>query len=131
MDKKAIEKEFKEFKKKIEDLRKQLQKTGEKFLIENFKEIFKNFPSLESISWSQYTPYFNDGEECEFSSNHEYADIVGKGIEEGDDTHEAIQSYLNKIMSQFDDDLLESLFGDHVQLIVTKKGIKIEEYDHE
>lgn len=34
---------------------------------EIFKEFFKENPSISAIHWNQYTPYFNDGEPCEFS----------------------------------------------------------------
>lgn len=122
---------FNGFKEQVENLRVQLQETGEKFLIENFKETFEKYPKLERISWSQYTPYFNDGEECTFSSNHDYAEIEGEGIKDGDETYRAIEEDINKFLSQFDDELLKSLFGDHVQIIVTKEGISIEEYDHD
>lgn len=36
-----------------------------------FKEVFVDFfdknPALTSVMWTQYTPYFNDGEPCEFT----------------------------------------------------------------
>lgn len=31
------------------------------------KGLFEQFPTLEAFSWTQYTPYFNDGDSCEFS----------------------------------------------------------------
>ena len=41
------------------------------------KELFNSYPELNSFGWTQYTPYFNDGEPCEFSSNHTYPTING------------------------------------------------------
>ncbi len=32
-----------------------------------FLEYFKLYPFITSISWTQYTPYFNDGDPCVFS----------------------------------------------------------------
>src|SRR6476661_3962783 len=32
-----------------------------------FKEFFANTPEIIYITWDQYTPYFNDGDTCEFS----------------------------------------------------------------
>ena len=32
-----------------------------------FNSIFDTFPTLEWFSWTQYTPYFNDWDTCEFS----------------------------------------------------------------
>ena len=31
--------------------------------------IFEKSKVIESISWTQYTPYFNDGDSCEFRVN--------------------------------------------------------------
>jgi len=31
-----------------------------------FVELFKQAPNLKSVGWTQYTPYFNDGDTCEF-----------------------------------------------------------------
>lgn len=36
-----------------------------------FKEFFESYPEFQTIEWVQYSPYFNDGEECEFSV-HEF-----------------------------------------------------------
>jgi hypothetical protein len=76
----------------IEDLKKTIQKAEDKnsniknvvknkFLL-TLKNIFRNKNILQ-ISWSQYTPYFNDGEECVFSVsdvttkvNKEFKDYV-------------------------------------------------------
>jgi len=41
-------------------------------------EVFKANPALISFSWSQYTPYWNDGDTCTFSSNAEYPSITFK-----------------------------------------------------
>lgn len=34
-----------------------------------FKLAFDNVPALKAIAWNQYTPYFNDGDECVFCVN--------------------------------------------------------------
>jgi len=33
------------------------------------KQLFEAVPDLTMIRWTQYTPYFNDGEECTFRMN--------------------------------------------------------------
>jgi hypothetical protein len=40
-----------------------------------FKDIISKAETFETLSWTQYTPYFNDGEACEFSTNIDYLDI--------------------------------------------------------
>lgn len=42
------------------------------------KEIFEKYESLESFSWNQYTPYFNDGDTCVFSANTDYINVNGE-----------------------------------------------------
>lgn len=44
-----------------------------------FTDIFATAPRLKSISWRQYTPYFNDGDSCEFSANVSDLDVNGYG----------------------------------------------------
>lgn len=31
-----------------------------------FDEFFRQYPQVYALTWTQYTPYFNDGEECTF-----------------------------------------------------------------
>jgi hypothetical protein len=53
------------------------------------KELFITYPELKSIAWRQYTPYFNDGEACEFSSHHsDYPTINGNDENYGDNEQE-------------------------------------------
>lgn len=54
-------------KKKNELAKRKMSKSGEKLFKEAVKDIFKKFKDLESISWTQYTPHWNDGDECVFS----------------------------------------------------------------
>lgn len=37
----------------------------------------------------------------------------------------------NNLFNEIDDDVMLSLFGDHVQITVTKDGIDVDEYDHD
>ena len=37
------------------------------------KELFEKYSWLKEISWTQYTPYFNDGDACEFYVNDDCA----------------------------------------------------------
>lgn len=42
------------------------------------------FPEVESIKWDQYTPYFNDGDACEFDVREPRFRITGVDDEAGD-----------------------------------------------
>jgi hypothetical protein len=43
-----------------------LQKEGQDAFKAGLKEFFDEFPEVTAIQWYQYTPYFNDGDECVF-----------------------------------------------------------------
>lgn len=44
----------------------ELQVASRDALKDGFKAIFEQYPFLGAIRWTQYTPYFNDGEPCTF-----------------------------------------------------------------
>jgi hypothetical protein len=48
-------------------LKAKMQADGKAALQEAFTEFFAAHPEAKAIVWTQYTPYFNDGEACTFS----------------------------------------------------------------
>lgn len=97
---------------------------------EGFKVLFDQYPELYSVTWQQYTPYFNDGEECRFRSGHTYPDLNqkdGEDLKYNSKESEAVKLF----MASFDSDIMEFLFGDHVEVTVTREGIEVEDYEHE
>ncbi len=75
-------KELKESQKKISEIKKEIVEKSSS-LIEDFsKNVFLKYPKLESFGWTQYTPYFNDGDTCVFSANTDYLMINGEYAEE-------------------------------------------------
>lgn len=129
-----------------------LRDTGEDALKEAFKEIFDKHPSIYSISWKQYTPYFNDGDPCYFrvgewdvewaeededeeseeddSVDDESEDDESDDEEATDDQAKALEDIEN-LFASLDDDILESVLGDHITVEVTAEGISVDEYDHD
>ncbi len=61
-----------EIKEQTEEIKKIKQDLTQK-LQPKFKDIFipffDKYPEVKEIKWRQYTPYFNDGEPCEFGVN--------------------------------------------------------------
>ena len=57
---------------KINELKNELVQQSYDIFTDLQKEIFTKYPELESFGWSQYTPYFNDGDTCIFSANTDY-----------------------------------------------------------
>lgn len=54
---------------KIEEMRKEHMKSLQADFNEIIKLFFDECPKVQAVVWSQYTPYFNDGDECVFSVN--------------------------------------------------------------
>ena len=62
----------------IKEMQKELQKKSAEIFLSSFKKLFEENPMLKSFGWTQYTPYFNDGDTCYFSSNTDYLWINGE-----------------------------------------------------
>jgi hypothetical protein len=107
---------------------------------------FVNTLPIESFSWVQYTPYFNDGDACVFGVYTDYPEINGfdeyglkydddgEEIEAEEDDLKTISDYRDTVatfLSQFEEDDYEYMFGDGVRVIVNKSGIEVEDYDHD
>ena len=69
--------EIKEKQAEIKRLQKELQEKSSKIFLSSFKKLFEETPKLKSFAWTQYTPYFNDGDTCHFSANTDYLIING------------------------------------------------------
>jgi len=92
---KQIQSKLSAIQKQIDKLEKQAVKESEKLISKGFKEIFKKHPDLQSFSWTQYTPYFNDGDECTFSANTESIYI---NDEEEEDSVYGAEQFLEKLL---------------------------------
>ena len=58
-------------KEKLNNTREEIKKDFQLKL----KELQNEFPFINSFSWKQYTPYFNDGEECVFRAGTSKGEI--------------------------------------------------------
>lgn len=120
---------------------------------ELFKHLFGKSNKIDSISWTQYTPYFNDGDSCEFGVyndnlyiNGEYDDpawyswrseypeyheeLSEKGKVDLDECQ--IVRDFKEILQSIPDEFYEDLFGDHVMVTIFKDGrVEVEEYSHD
>lgn len=67
-----IRNKIKNNQKQIEKIKSQLVKDSEKLFKMSCKEIFEKNPGFNSFAWTQYTPYWNDGDSCEFSAHTDY-----------------------------------------------------------
>lgn len=58
-----------DFNSKIDALKKEQSSLFQKEINVVFENFFKENPEVKAIRWTQYTPYFNDGDECVFGVN--------------------------------------------------------------
>lgn len=111
-------------------------------------------PLVESVHWNQYTPYFNDGEACEF--NIYEAVVKVKGVDEGGDydnghfgewelgyydstkhlegveeLREVLKAFNTPLSSGSHFVILNEKFGDPAEVTATKDGFNVEYYEHD
>ncbi len=169
-DIKAITKRYKELHK---DLQQQIKVEAQSIIKGIFDEFFEKQPNVHAIAWTQYTPYWQDGEECTFRVNDIMLILSKDSLEEDDDDYfegdqdlvrdrayyakdgdqeeldkidakiaavggidaykAAVKDFgvVTKILGAIEDEYMEMLYGDHVSVRYTRKGVKVEEYDHE
>lgn len=65
-------------KKSLEDARRKSVRTGEGLFRECVRQLFKEHPGLETFSWDEYTPHWNDGDECTFGTYFDSLSINGE-----------------------------------------------------
>ena len=122
-------------KEQINKLQEEAKVAAKELFQEGANQVFKDDPTVVKFSWTQYTPYFNDGEACVFGSNHNYASVYTATTQEDEDGDCMENSgdfpAVEKFLKQFDDDDMYSMFGDHVTVTVTPTGIEVDEYDHD
>ena len=126
------------FEKKMEEL----QKESSEMLNKTFLSFFEEVPEVGSITWTQYIPYFNDGEPCEFTVSDfsffpkgeddeefdEYDDNLYYSENVDPEVKEKIKT-MSRALNNFPTQFLENLFGTYAKVIVTRNGIEVEEYD--
>lgn len=152
-----IEKQTQEFKSIQEQMRKKMQEELQSI----FKDYFEKLPEVTCVSWRQYTPYFNDGEPCVFSSwaayaactnSTDYTSLKYGEVEPGEDQDdETVWSHdpdygdtgnvpvevitehklLISALAEIPKEVYLRAFGDHVRVFVTRDGVEVQEYDHD
>jgi hypothetical protein len=136
-------------KQKIEDLQRQIENEVQQQIANVFKQFLKEHQDVKTIMWAQYTPYFNDGDECVFRV-YEFTFCADVMYEYDDDPPNAFSRYTpeeykpqtvsNQTVADCEqlenllggmEDALKLVFGDHCYVIVTEDGITVEEYEHD
>lgn len=121
--------------------RDEMREEGKELLFSTLQELFEKNENLKKIAWTQYTPWFNDGDTCEFHAHIDYPDVNDwqegdyyEGDEEEDETTKPSDELYKEIVSLLnilDEDDYKEIFGDHVKVTITKEGYEVEGYDHD
>jgi len=134
--------------KEIEDMKTAYQEKARSALSDVvFPDFFKAHPEIKVIYWTQYTPYFNDGEPCVFSVGEvcisddvEVEDYYEsfldgkylwdlKGKDDLKKDFELVASFIEK-----NEELMQELYDDHCVVKIfneTPVRTEVEEYDHD
>lgn len=151
----------------LENIKQQLQEFEEKKnqIVEQLRQefpqilapLFEKTDKIISIGWTQYTPYFNDGDSCEFSVRN--SDLIINGdyndpswydwrvpyyVKEGEYVNEVRNNTewdqvacmtvdaFKDILQSIPEDFYLELFGDHVRVTCDRYGeIIVEGYEHD
>jgi len=113
-------------------------------LKQSLSTIVSELDGVEAIRWEQYTPYFNDGDACEFWVNEPRIKFNNTPEDAGDYEDGFIDDYdvktgkekevfeaVYEIFKSIDDNIFLSAFDDHVQVTVTADGVEVDEYEHD
>jgi len=143
-----------------EKMKKEIRATLQEKMKGVFKAFFTTHPEVKTIHWTQYTPYFIDGDECVFCVHKPYFTktahqvVTEEGHTYGEEDEGTIadrvwDSELRKYVEteispdlikdmsalasfiQADPDLMQTMFGNHVWVKAHADGFEVDDYEHE
>lgn len=144
---------FLEAKERMREAKAEAARIAQEAFKESAADLFTAHPRLESFGWNQYTPYFNDGDECVFGAHIDYPKINGEDEDDSDTLRKerwvggekpwvpnenydaelgAALDGVKEFLRAFDDEDFKSLFGDHLEITVSRDGtISTDQYEHD
>jgi hypothetical protein len=136
----------------LKAVKEELKKNARGLFLDHIKELM--VAPVQAVRWTQYTPYFNDGEPCEFSVCEPYFQAEGvtdesrnwyndgddfftpSGNNYSNDPAAVACKALEKAFNAIPDEVFECAFGDHVEVTIERSEdgsllVTVEEYDHD
>jgi len=131
-----------------QEIKRQIKKMAEDKVSPALKAAFAELkavlPALQAIRWRQYTPYFNDGDTCEFGVYEIYFRLETSTEDAGDYSDGFESTYDMDLTKEQDkaiddfaeglngiEDLLQEALGDHAEITLNAKSIEVEQYEHD
>ncbi len=100
--------------------------------MEGSKELFKQCPQIASFEITAYTPYFNDGDVCEYSVGcYEINPKEGISFRWDTEPYRTVSKVVNSFVKTFPDEFYRDVFGDHIKIIVNPDSVEATEYEHD
>jgi hypothetical protein len=136
---------------------KKLQVQGGEAFPQIAQPLFDAYPDLRGFRWTQYTDYFNDGDECEFGVYTWNIDLLRAdgpwltGIETAQEVYQRVRNSgdfrkdydhvanpypeavaVKEFLNNLGNEALKAIFGDHVKITVTRDNVEVTDYtDHD
>lgn len=112
---------------------KELQQAVRGGFMEIILPIFEKHPHVEKVSFRCYQSYFNDGDDTYYAvyADTDCIEINGKDSYECNENEDDLYSDARFDFSEavsLDEKYAKILYGDHVQITLTRDGMTIEEY---
>jgi len=143
--------------KHIKTAKAQFHENAKTLISGAISEFMKEHPEVEALRWTQYAPYFNDGDPCVFGVNEPSVKLVVTEASDEDpidvdednddednegflyryelpDGHDALQADLKILESAFEEaeSVMQDIFGDGVQVTIGRDGeATVNEYEHD
>jgi len=130
------------------------QKVAQERLKEYFAEFWEKNPAIKAVHWSQYAPYFNDGDPCTFRVHDPYFtnaegddldDLTSWGEYDGEKDGvwsdqdpkfdgvdvESTQSLAKLLTSGVMEPIMKIMFGSDNVIVATREGFSVDYAEHD
>ncbi len=87
MNLEQLKQNFKTLNDRIAEAMAQMKSDSQCLIEQSAQELFRAAPEIDHVFWSQYTPYFNDGEPCSFSRHDIYYVLDGEEDVDGEGSY--------------------------------------------
>ena len=137
-------KSLSDFSTRMANLMEEIAKNAKNAIGEEFTKFFDKHPEIKSVTWTQYTPYFMDGDACVFGVNlPEVAQVKltdstdeDKELQWGSEEYKAHEKAVESALKDLRfitscDEAFKAAFDDHVKITATREGFEVDEYSHD
>lgn len=90
-------------------------------------DIFEKYPFLGGVTWTQYTPYFNDGDACVFTAHTDYPTCLTVGDVSNEDFDED-ETEFYRLANEWD---YQEVPGTDYRTPWSQRTVKVPNADHD